>query len=67
MAIHIELTRSEAADRLAIRELFHAYAHCADRLRYLDVSSKIDISWCFAERALSLEWSETRALNTPVD
>src|ERR1700732_4954781 len=31
MSIHIELTPSEAADRLAIRELFDAYAHCADR------------------------------------
>jgi SnoaL-like domain len=27
----IELTAAEAADRLAIRELFDAYAHCADR------------------------------------
>ena len=26
-----ELTPSDAADRLAIRELFDAYAHCADR------------------------------------
>jgi hypothetical protein len=26
-----ELTASEAADRVAIRELFDAYAHCADR------------------------------------
>jgi hypothetical protein len=31
MTIHAELTASEAADRLAIRELFDAYAHCADR------------------------------------
>lgn len=31
MAIHTELTPTEAADRLAIRELFDAYAHCADR------------------------------------
>jgi hypothetical protein len=31
MAVHPELTASEAADRLAIRELFDAYAHCADR------------------------------------
>src|SRR6185369_9013153 len=31
MAIHTELTPVEAADRLAIRELFDAYAHCADR------------------------------------
>jgi hypothetical protein len=31
MAIHTELTAAEAADRLALRELFDAYAHCADR------------------------------------
>jgi hypothetical protein len=31
MAIPTELTPYEAADRLAIRELFDAYAHCADR------------------------------------
>jgi SnoaL-like protein len=31
MAVHAELSPSEAADRLAIRELFDAYAHCADR------------------------------------
>jgi hypothetical protein len=31
MTAHTEITPSEAADRLAIRELFDAYAHCADR------------------------------------
>ena len=31
MTVHTHLTPSEAADRLAIRELFDAYAHCADR------------------------------------
>jgi hypothetical protein len=31
MAVHTELTPGEAADRLALRELFDAYAHCADR------------------------------------
>ena len=31
MAVHRELTPTEAADRLALRELFDAYAHCADR------------------------------------
>ncbi|HEX4680232.1 MAG TPA: nuclear transport factor 2 family protein [Gaiellaceae bacterium] len=31
MAVHAELTTSEVADRLALRELFDAYAHCADR------------------------------------
>jgi ketosteroid isomerase-like protein len=31
MASHPTLSPEEAADRLAIRELFDAYAHCADR------------------------------------
>jgi SnoaL-like domain len=31
MTIRTELTPAEAADRLALRELFDAYAHCADR------------------------------------
>src|SRR5476651_1401289 len=31
MAFHTELSPTEAADRLALRELFDAYAHCADR------------------------------------
>ena len=31
MAIHRDVSPAEAADRLAIRELFDAYAHCADR------------------------------------
>ena len=28
---HVSISASEAADRLAIRELVEAYAHCADR------------------------------------
>jgi ketosteroid isomerase-like protein len=31
MMIHAEITPTEQADRLAIRELVDAYAHCADR------------------------------------
>jgi hypothetical protein len=31
MSQHVTLSPSEAADRLAIRELVEAYAHCADR------------------------------------
>ncbi len=31
MAIHISISPEEAADRLALRELVDAYAHCADR------------------------------------
>jgi len=31
MSKHVAITPGEAADRLAIRELVEAYAHCADR------------------------------------
>ena len=31
MSLHVTLSPGEAADRLAIRELVEAYAHCADR------------------------------------
>ena len=31
MSTHVAISHSEAADRLAIRELVEAYAHCADR------------------------------------
>jgi SnoaL-like protein len=31
MPVHTELTPAQAADQLALRELFDAYAHCADR------------------------------------
>ena len=31
MSKHISISSTEAADRLAIRELIEAYAHCADR------------------------------------
>jgi len=31
MAVHADVSPSEQADRLAIRELIDAYAHCADR------------------------------------
>lgn len=31
MSKHVSISSEEAADRLAIRELIEAYAHCADR------------------------------------
>jgi hypothetical protein len=155
MAVHAEVTPAEAADRLALRELFDAYAHCADRrdaegqkalftdetvfavymdgegtdatyvlhgrealtpvfddlnryevtthfngqstvildgdratgesytiahhlytedgtrkimiasLRYLDVFTKLEGAWYFAERKLILDWSETRSVTAP--
>jgi hypothetical protein len=32
-------------------------------LRYLDIFTKGDGRWYFAERKLILDWSETRAIN----
>ena len=31
MSKHVSISAQEAADRLSIRELVEAYAHCADR------------------------------------
>jgi len=31
MSKHVTISPADAADRLAIRELIEAYAHCADR------------------------------------
>ena len=56
MTAHADLTPSEAADRLAIRELFDAYAHCADRR---------DAEGQQALFKLILDWSETRSLGGP--
>ncbi|RDI68470.1 hypothetical protein DFR76_1015 [Nocardia pseudobrasiliensis] len=51
MSTHVAVSPQEAADRLAIRELFDAYAHCADR------------RWLFSERQLLVDWTETRPSN----
>jgi hypothetical protein len=31
-------------------------------LRYLDAFAKIHQAWCFAERNLIVDWSETRSM-----
>jgi hypothetical protein len=36
-------------------------------LRYLDTFAKLDGRWCFAERNLILDWSETRPSVTKGD
>ena len=59
MTVHTELTPAEAAERLALRELFDAYAHCADRR---DAEGQKAL---FAERKLILDWSETRTMTVP--
>jgi SnoaL-like protein len=49
----------------------HLFTEDGDRkimvaaLRYLDVFAKIDQTWYFAERLLSLDWSETRSMSAP--
>jgi hypothetical protein len=60
MSRHLTISPSEAADRLAIRELIEAYAHCADRR---DGLVKMDRAWLFAERLLYMDWLEERALS----
>ena len=56
MASRATITGQEAADRLAIRELIDAYAH----FRYLDEFVKGDGDSFFAERRLTVDWTETR-------
>jgi hypothetical protein len=78
MSKHAALSPTEAADRLAIRELIEAYAHCADRhvtveggnrrlmlasLRYDDTFVKLDGAWLFAQRLLYVDWVDERALS----
>jgi hypothetical protein len=49
MSQHLTISPSEAADRLAIRELIEAYAHCADRRDargQMSLSPQIRISSC---------------------
>ena len=53
MTSHATISPQEAADRLAIRELIDAYAHCADR-------RDAKAGWLFAERRLMVGWTETR-------
>ena len=64
MAIHTELSPAEGADRLAIRELFDAYAHCADTRDAEGQRALFTADTRFAERNLILDWSETRPLGT---
>jgi hypothetical protein len=43
MSKRVAISPEEAADRLAIRELIEAYAHCADRR---DAKGQMAPSWC---------------------
>jgi len=53
------ISGEEAADRLAIRALIDAYAHCADRR---DADVKDDGTRRFGERRLYVDWTETRTV-----
>ena len=49
MSKHITISAAEAADRLAIRELVEAYAHCADRRDakgQMSLFTQTPTSWC---------------------
>jgi hypothetical protein len=55
MSQHLTISPSEAADRLAIRELIEAYAHCADRR-----DAKVQMALFTAD-------TQSRAASAPVD
>ena len=57
MSRHVSISPTEAADRVAIRELMLA------ALRYHDTCVKINGAWFFAERLLYVDWQEERALS----
>jgi hypothetical protein len=74
--IHTEITPTELADRVGIRELVDACADGADRrgftedgerklilawLRSGDTFVKVDNTWLFAERNLCVDWTGRRA------
>ena len=49
MSTHMAISPKEAADRLAIRELVEAYAHCADRRDakgQMALFTEDPTSWC---------------------
>ena len=53
MSKHVAITPIEAADRLAIRELVEAYAHCADRRDAKGQMSLFTADTHFSKSALS--------------
>jgi hypothetical protein len=53
-----------------VTDAHHVFSEAGSRkimiasLRYLDTFAKIEGRWYFAERKLSIDWSETRALSS---
>lgn len=61
MSQHVAISPSEAADRLAIRELVDAYAYCADRR---DAEGQMSLFTPDLARTLAFSfdaWSSARA------
>jgi hypothetical protein len=79
MSQHVAISTTEAADRLTIRKLIDAYAHCADRrdakgqtalitadMHFVGRSTLFTptgAAWLFAQRLLYVDWIEERALS----
>jgi ketosteroid isomerase-like protein len=57
MSKRTSISPTEAADRLAIRELIEAYAHCADRR---DAKGQMAL---FTEDTHYVDWIEERSLS----
>ncbi|MFF4434444.1 nuclear transport factor 2 family protein [Streptomyces sp. NPDC001513] len=62
MSTHAPVTPAEAADRLALRELVDAYAHCADRRDAkgqsavtLDGDHATGVTYCLAHHVTEVE------------
>jgi len=53
-----------------VTDAHHVFSEAGSRkimiasLRYLDTFAKIEGRWYFAERKLSVDWSETRTLSS---
>jgi hypothetical protein len=60
MSQHVTISPTESADRLAIRELIEAYAHCADRRDAKGQTSLLrqtPISWFSAADVVVRGWN----------
>ena len=68
MSKHLTVSPNEAADRLAIRELVEAYAHCADRRDAKGQMSLFTADTHFVvymnARIQRPQWSCTRAMRS---
>jgi hypothetical protein len=64
MGKHVVISPEEAADRLAIRELVEAYAHCADRRDAKGQMSLFTEDTHFVVYMNAKDWSSPRKVDT---